>query len=217
MAVDVVPEDWASLAFHKEKTQARRIAASIGITFSDALQQVLMTTALPRSIAELVADRQNDIARKTARRTLRKQQQADAFQRKQAMPSVSPTHWYAWFDGSASPNPGRIGIGGVIRSPQGEFAEISRAIGVGDSSEAEYLALIAVLELVAMQRAKNLVVFGDSRIVIDDVTGVHLASVLTEYRLQAQSFLECIGNVSFCWIPRAKNARADGLATRRSK
>ena len=214
---DVVSEDWTAVAFHTEKTQARRIAARTGIGFDDALQQILAATALPRSFAELVSERQHDMAQQAARRTLRKQQQVMALQLKQVALCPSPMQWHAWFDGSASPNPGTICVGGVLRSPEGEVAEISRDGGIGDSSEAEYLALIAVLELAKRQQVKNLVVFGDSRIVIDDITGMHVVPVLTEHRRQAHYLRQCIGDVVFRWIPRAKNSRADGLASRRAK
>jgi ribonuclease HI len=213
----VVWDDLAAVAFHKEKTAARRLAARIGVTLGAALHQVLVAAALPSSIAELVTERQHEVARLSARRTCRMQQQAEVRQRKQVTPCQSLGQWHAWFDGSASPNPGHIGIGAVLLSPQGKFADISQAGGIGDSSEAEYLALIAVLELAVTQKVETLLVFGDSRIVIDDIIGVHLVAALAEYRRQAQHLQRCIGSITFCWIPRVKNARADCLARRRGK
>ena len=215
--LDVAPENLAALAFHKEKTQARRIAARTGVTLDAALQQVLIAAALPRSIAELVADRQHEVARQAVRRMLRKHHQAEVRQRTQSVPCLSPARWQGWFDGSASPNPGHIGVGAVLLSPQGVFSDISRSGGIGDSSEAEYLALIALLEMAVTQQVATLSVFGDSRIVIEDIIGVRLVAILADYRRQAQHLSQRIGDITFCWIPRAKNARADCLASRRGK
>ena len=77
--------------------------------------------------------------------------------------------WLAWFDGSALPNPGRIGIGALLRGPQGQVVEISRRAGEGSSSEAEYLALIALLEAALLHQPAQLTVHGDSQVVIDDL------------------------------------------------
>jgi ribonuclease HI len=56
------------------------------------------------------------------------------------------TAWRGWFDGSAHPNPGQIGIGALLCGPDGQRVEISRRAGHGSSSDAEYLALTALLE-----------------------------------------------------------------------
>ena len=54
--------------------------------------------------------------------------------------------WKAWFDGATNPNPGERGIGGVLKGPAGERIEISENIGFGTNNEAEYAALMAVLD-----------------------------------------------------------------------
>ena len=62
---------------------------------------------------------------------------------KSALPDAD---WHAAFDGSCSPNPGRCRIAGVLRHlPTGESFQWARNAGEGDSSDAEYQALIALL------------------------------------------------------------------------
>lgn len=121
--------------------------------------------------------------------------------------------WLAWFDGAAHPNPGKIGIGGVIISPTGEVTNLCSTAGHGDSSDAEYRALVAVLKAALALDAKKLVVYGDSRVVIDDVqTHGACAFVLTHYREEARTLLAQFAEIRFVWIPRKKNTAADALS-----
>lgn len=129
-------------------------------------------------------------------------------------PIVLSPRWEAWFDGSAFPNPGRVGIGGVLVGPQGQQWLISRTEGFGDSSVAEYRALIAVLEMASEFHVTNLIIHGDSRVVIDDLSG--LAPIRTaSLRIlgdKARKLRENFTLLKLVWIPRRKNSRADELA-----
>ena len=203
-----------AIAFRKEKTAAKRLAALSGVTEGDALRQVLSTAALPKSLSELIADRQHLLGRQVARDHDRRQQQAEVRQRKQAVSGSQAGRWQAWFDGSATPNPGRIGLGAHLNSPQGDVIEISRSAGHGDSNDAEYLALIALLQEAVTREIASLTIYGDSRVVIEDVTAVQVAAGLALFRRQARCLLKSIGDATFQWIPRAKNWRADALARR---
>jgi ribonuclease HI len=123
--------------------------------------------------------------------------------------------WLAWFDGSSHPNPGRMGIGGLLQSPDGRIVEISCAAGYGDSSEAEYLALNAVLDAAVAAQPAHLVIHGDSQVVIDDICSKRRPAVLlTEQRERALRSIAQLENVAFIWIPRHKNAHADALSQR---
>jgi ribonuclease HI len=135
-----------------------------------------------------------------------------------AIPTETAPGWRAWFDGSARPNPGRCAIGALLTGPAGEVIEISRQAGYGDSSEAEYRALIALLEAAVDQQAQGLTVFGDSLVVIDDVNGPDdtAARVLQPYREQVQALLAQLGDVTLRWIPRHRNTAADALSQRAS-
>lgn len=206
--------DWRTLieiAFIKERAQARRIALRSGCSQEQALLTLLAQIAGSQTLAELIAQRKQLTAHAQAKRLARQQAQALVRQRKQHHKQVAPTAWQAWFDGSAVPNPGRIGIGGVLRSPAGEQIEISRHAGQGDNNQAEYLALIALLQIAIDHRCDEIVVHGDSQIVIDDISGRRPVVCLDAYRWQALALLSRIPSVRFEWIPRARNEQADML------
>lgn len=129
--------------------------------------------------------------------------------------------WRAWFDGAASPNPGRIGLGAVLLSPAGERHELSTLAGQsGCNNEAELLALMAVLELALKAGATKIQLRGDSNFAIGAgqarlspgapvVTAVPRLVVLIT-RLNA--LLNRFEAVMLGWIPRHRNGEADRLS-----
>lgn len=126
----------------------------------------------------------------------------------------APGQWQAWFDGSATPNPGRIGLGALLLGPAGERVEISCRAGDGSSADAEYLALIALLEEAARRGLAQLVVYGDSQVVVHDMllpAGAGAAS-LALHREVAAALLARIGDVALRWVPRHRNGDADRLS-----
>jgi ribonuclease HI len=126
--------------------------------------------------------------------------------------------WRAWFDGSARPNPGRCAIGALLTGPDGQLVEISRPAGYGDSSEAEYRALIALLEAAIAHEAQQLTIYGDSLVVVDDVNGPDHAAApaFQTYRRAVHGLLAQLGQVTLRWIPRHRNTAADALSQRAS-
>lgn len=130
--------------------------------------------------------------------------------------TAPPGTWRAWFDGSARPNPGRCTIGAVLTGPSGQAHEISQAAGYGDSSEAEYRALIALLQAAIEVGAQGLAIHGDSRVVIDDMNGpAHAASpALAAYRREASRLMARLDGATLRWVPRHKNGAADALSQR---
>ena len=127
-----------------------------------------------------------------------------------------PTAWRGWFDGSAQPNPGACGIGALLRGPAGERVDISRAAGYGNSSEAEYRALIALLEAALDCGVQGLTIYGDSKVVIDDINGRFAGAVaaLLDCRAAALALMAQLPDVSVQWIARHKNGEADALSQR---
>jgi ribonuclease HI len=128
--------------------------------------------------------------------------------------AASPSAWTAWFDGSAHPNPGRIGIGALLQGPQGERIEISRRAGHGNSGDAEYLALIALLEMAVEMQLPELLVFGDSQIVVHDVLLAQGAGAkgLQEHRERVGALMAQLALVNVRWVPRHRNGEADRLS-----
>ena len=97
--------------------------------------------------------------------------------------------------------------------------EISRRAGHGNSGEAEYLALTALLEAAVRLGARDLVVYGDSRVVVDDVNlsaqavaAGRGAKGLEAHRVRVVDLLEALGGGSLRWVPRHRNGDADRLS-----
>jgi ribonuclease HI len=122
--------------------------------------------------------------------------------------------WKAWFDGAADPNPGPAGIGALLRGPKGEKFEIAEAIGHGTNNEAEYRALIAVLTLAEAQGVQEISVFGDSKLVVNQVAGSWAcnAANLQGYCQQARALIGKFKRATIDWVPREKNTEADALS-----
>lgn len=205
-----------SAANKTERAASRRLSRRTGIPFQQALHATLTESAGPAGLAQLLearaAMRADEAACKRARLAAREQ----GAQRQRLRHGSAPTDWQAWFDGSARPNPGRCAIGALLRGPGGALVELSQAVGHGNSSQAEYLALIAVLEAALAHGAGALTVYGDSQVVIDDVNGPFDAgsAALRDYRARAHALLARLPAVTLRWIPRHRNGEADALSQR---
>lgn len=128
---------------------------------------------------------------------------------------LTDTTWNAWFDGATKgTNPGIRGIGGVLKGPGGERIEISEEIGHGTNNEAEYAALMAVLDCAIQAKVKRLVVHGDSQLVINQANGAWLikAKELAPLCNTVMALKAQIPSVKLLWIPRTENAEADALS-----
>ncbi len=211
-------EQLSNAAYHAEKVAARRLVRQTGLTEMQALTQILLAVAGAEDLWLLVAKREAHIQAEVQRRALRRQRQQDAYQYKQSKNQPLADAWLAWFDGSARPNPGRCGIGGVLQGPNGEYFEVCELAGDGSSSDAEYRALIALLALAVPLQPARLVVYGDSQVVITDAgqSDADASAVLQTHRACAQALLARLPEVRLCWIPRHKNSMADALSQRAS-
>ena len=212
-------EELLRAAYKTELVLCRRLMRRQGLAQHDALVQVLEKHGMP--LAQLMAERAQAKAADAMRKALRRQQKEDALAQKRREQDVhgqtehaDAPSWQAWFDGSARPNPGRIGIGGVLRNPAGDVFEYCAAAGHGDSNQAEYLALIAILEKALELGAAPLIVCGDSRVVIDSLRSDSHAGTLSAYHARAHSLLSQLPQATLRWIPRHRNAVADALSQR---
>jgi ribonuclease HI len=198
----------ATAAYKGERVAARRLATRTQITEAAALNQVLTLAAGTQGLAHLLATREQLRVRDEARRLARTEEKTQlvalrALRKASMQPGAGANEWRGWFDGSAHPNPGRIGIGALLCGPAGERIEISRRAGHGNSGEAEYLALAALLEAALHNGASGLVIYGDSQVVVNDVN------------LGAQAVAAgrgALGQVSLRWVPRHRNGDADRLS-----
>ena len=73
-----------------------------------------------------------------------------------------------YFDGGARPNPGMIETGIMVR---GIFHH-SQGLGPGDSNMAEWLALLRALQLAAKHGERNVILIGDSALIINQAKGL---------------------------------------------
>lgn len=123
--------------------------------------------------------------------------------------------WQAWVDGTARPNPGRIGIGHVLVSPLGVRAEQSHAPGCsGCNNEAELRAILGALDAAAEVGAQQLTLHSDSRFAVDCLSGLDGTDVprLAELLAAALTAIRRFDQVRLVWLPRHRNAEADRLA-----
>jgi ribonuclease HI len=203
------------IAYKGERTASRRLAAAQGLSIEVALRRTLELKAGKAGLAALIAERTAGQLADARRSAAREAGRAAARERQARRHDGTPSTWRAWFDGSARPNPGRCGIGARLEGPAATV-EISRPAGHGNSSEAEYRALIALLHAAVAHGAADLTVYGDSQVVIGDVTGpdVSAAPALQAYRAAARALMARIDGLQLRWVPRHKNTRADTLSQR---
>jgi ribonuclease HI len=204
--------DLERIAYKAERAASLRLARAEGLTADEALRRTLALAAGAKGLAALVEARTAMLAAQAARDAARAFANAAAHARHDSQPSA----WRGWFDGSAKPNPGRCGIGVRLDGPGGIQVELARPAGHGNSSEAEYRALIALLEAAVAHGARDLTIHGDSRVVIDDVNGpdLYAAPALAAYRARVRALLADVPDVRLRWVPRHKNTGADALSQR---
>lgn len=213
-------EQLQQLAYKGERAQAVRMAQRLQLDPASALTQVLTQVAGVAGLVQLLAQREamqlRERQRQQARAATLAQLQA---RREERAVTLSAQGWQGWFDGSAVPNPGRIGIGALLRGPQGQRIEISEPAGYGNSSEAEYLALTALLTAAVQAGVRELHIAGDSQVVVHDVNLPEAAiaagqgaSALASHRAQVHALMAQLGTVHLRWLPRHRNAAADQLS-----
>ena len=119
-------------------------------------------------------------------------------------------------DGGSRGNPGPAGYGAVVLDPaSGEvLAERSEFIGIETNNVAEYRGLIAGLAAARELGARRVAVRMDSKLVVEQMKGTWQVKHpgLRPLAREAVELRRVFDEVSFEWIPRARNARADRLA-----
>jgi len=135
------------------------------------------------------------------------------------MDCPEPDWWTAHCDGSAVPNPGRMGLGAVIEGPQGQVQTLSiHTHAVGCNNEAELRALMAALTLAQTLGAMHVKVFTDNSVLIDHLgspsVGLAVRPIerLNDLFLEARRVIQSFAQVQLQWVPRHRNTQADSLA-----
>jgi ribonuclease HI len=117
-------------------------------------------------------------------------------------------------DGGARGNPGPAAIGVVITDPDGRLVdELAERIGVATNNVAEYRALLRGLRYAAELGAREVQVINDSELVARQLTGEYKVKhpAMRPLYEEAIGVLRGFDRWSIRNVPRAENARADGL------
>jgi ribonuclease HI len=117
-----------------------------------------------------------------------------------------------FFDGGCRPNPGPMEIA-VVTQGRASFRD---HLGTGDNNEAEWLALLAALEIAIEATARDVLLIGDSTVVIEQASGRwpcrshHLKPYLERFKARAAS----IPTLKLRQVARSKNLAGIALARR---
>lgn len=123
--------------------------------------------------------------------------------------------WTLYADGSAVPNPGRMGLGAVLVAPDGTRHALSMATDArGCNNEAEARALLAALHDAQARGATALQIYSDSSLLVAQLGVVDAPPVLRLAALydEVGALLATFTHTSLHWIPRHRNGEADALA-----
>ncbi|WKD60709.1 Phosphoserine phosphatase 1 [Corynebacterium ciconiae DSM 44920] len=119
-------------------------------------------------------------------------------------------------DGGSRGNPGVAGAGTVVYNAtrSRELATVVEYLGSASNNVAEYHGMINGLRVARDLGATEVEVFMDSKLVVQQMSGAWKIkhADMQKLALAARTLAQEIGQVSYHWIPRAKNKRADELS-----
>ena len=117
-------------------------------------------------------------------------------------------------DGASRSNPGDASIGVSISLDGKEIHTISRKIGIATNNEAEYQALIDGLNYCIENSIKEIEVFLDSNLVVEQVNKNYKvkAGNLKALNSQVENMIKEFEYIEFKHVYREENKRADQLA-----
>jgi len=115
-----------------------------------------------------------------------------------------------FFDGGCRPNPGKI-EGAVVRKG---VVHYRHDLGTGDNSDAEWLAAIQALEIAADHGDRDVVLLGDSTVVVTQANGRApcRSAALKAYRARFAEIALGFDRVRLRHIGRAQNLAGIALA-----
>jgi ribonuclease HI len=118
-------------------------------------------------------------------------------------------------DGGARGNPGPAGIGAVIyNEKRQEIATVSRFIGKATNNQAEYEALIAILEKAKELKIKKAKVYLDSELIVKQINREYKVKDkdLAQLFIKVYNLMQFFEAINFSHVRREENKRADELA-----
>ncbi len=119
-----------------------------------------------------------------------------------------------YFDGCSKGNPGKAGSGSVLYENTKEIWCSSHFLGNTTNNVAEYYGLLYGLEEAKKRNIRNLLVRGDSQLVIYQMTGKYSvkATHLIDLYQKCKSLVSSFDSVVYEHVPRKDNGRADELS-----
>ena len=133
----------------------------------------------------------------------------------ESLPKIYPKLPYKLnFDGCSKGNPGSAGIGAVLYFEDQEIWTSNKYIGTRTNNESEYMALILGLNEALLRSINELIVCGDSLLVINQMNGIYKVKNknLLELYNYAKQLCTNFRHIEFNHVYRKCNKRADKLA-----
>ncbi|KAK1607947.1 hypothetical protein QYE76_031620 [Lolium multiflorum] len=127
--------------------------------------------------------------------------------------ALSVRAWAMFFDGSVCDN--GCGIGILLVSPRGPTYSFSIRLPTPCTNNvAEYEAICKGMELLLEAGAEAVELFGDSKLVISQLTEEYKCESESLFPLwmQCRELMAQFKYINFNWIPRSQNAEANDLA-----
>lgn len=130
-----------------------------------------------------------------------------------SLPLEPSNELIGYFDGASRGNPGKAGAGAWISDGSKEIWNSAVPLGEKTNNEAEYSALITLLSEFKRRGAKVAAVRGDSKLVIEQMSGRWKVKEprLQELHSEAKTISHGM-TISYKWVAREQNSRADELS-----
>jgi ribonuclease HI len=124
-----------------------------------------------------------------------------------------PSSAEVYFDGAARGNPGPAGAG-IILKVDGRVEKIKRYLGRRTNNQAEYLALIKALEVLASIGCRSVTAYTDSQLVVNQLTGRYRVRDAELKRLHSRvsELVKKFEKFDIVHVSREANREADRLA-----
>lgn len=124
-----------------------------------------------------------------------------------------PSSAEVYFDGAARGNPGPAGAG-IILKVDGHVEKIKRYLGRRTNNQAEYLALIKALEVLASIGCRSVTAYTDSQLVVNQLTGRYRVRDAELKRLHSRvsELAKKFEKFDIVYVSREVNREADRLA-----
>jgi ribonuclease HI len=124
--------------------------------------------------------------------------------------------WYINVDGASRGNPGKAGVGIVIKHSQQVCLKQGYAVGLMTNNQAEYWALIIALAIYVNEykNDQQLVIRSDSQLLVNQLNGLYTVKnqELKALYQKVVCFLQKIPKYSIEHVYREQNALADEQA-----